>query len=181
MDEAKIRRNRLQLVAIFAVGGLTLIAASVLFYSTRSSGVWGTTNHGEFVQPPLTVAELGIEDSDGRPMTEGETWWLWVVANESCTQACAEAVLQLRQLHVLLNKDASRVRRALITPKGTPAPALLADFPKLEHLRGSASNLKTGIYVVDPIGNLVFFYPLSDAGKPVLEDLKRLLKLSQIG
>ena len=35
--------------------------------------------------------------------------------------------------------------------------------------------------VVDPLGNLVMHYPLEAAGKPVLEDLQRLLKVSQIG
>ncbi|MCZ6712295.1 MAG: hypothetical protein O7B25_18175 [Gammaproteobacteria bacterium] len=38
-----------------------------------------------------------------------------------------------------------------------------------------------GAYVVDPLGNLVLWYPLADAGEPVLDDLKVLLKVSQIG
>ena len=181
MDDAQKRRNRLQLVAIFAIGGLTLAAASALFYSARSGGVWGTTNHGEFVQPPLTVADLHVADADGGAVTEGETWWLWVMTADACYDDCADAILQLRQLHVLLNKDASRVRRALVTRSGVSAPSLMADYPLLKHLRSDSERLKTGIYVIDPIGNLVFWYPLSDAGKPVLEDLKRLLKLSQIG
>ena len=48
-------------------------------------------------------------------------------------------------------------------------------------MTGELSALTEGIYIVDPIGNLVLHYPLSDAGKPVLTDLKKLLKLSQIG
>ena len=36
-------------------------------------------------------------------------------------------------------------------------------------------------YSSDPNGNLVLRYRFEDAGKPVLEDLKRLLRLSQIG
>lgn len=181
MDEGLKRRNRLQLVALFGIAGLTLAGASALFYGARSGGVWGTVNHGEFVQPALTLAELKLEDADGRPVSTGDTWWLWVVARESCDSGCADAVLQLRQLHVLLAKDAARVQRGLVTAQGAPAPAVLAEFPKLQHLQGNLDALKTGVYVVDPIGNLVFWYPLTDAGKPVLEDLKRLLKLSQIG
>jgi hypothetical protein len=57
----------------------------------------------------------------------------------------------------------------------------MEEYPRLKHLSGSLVALDEGIYVVDPIGNLVFFYPLADAGKAVLDDLKRLLKLSQIG
>jgi hypothetical protein len=87
---------------------------------------------------------------------------------------------QVLQLHALLNKDAVRVRRAIVAE--TPVDAKLAqDYPRLAVLSGSLRGLATGIYVVDPLGNLVFHYPLADAGEPVLDDLKRLLKVSQIG
>ena len=96
-----------------------------------------------------------------------------------CEETCRSALHQLRQLHVLLNRDAARVRRALVTAPGSaPTADLAAD---LALLRANVAPLERGIYVVDPIGNLVFHYPLSDAGEPVLDDLKRLLKVSQIG
>ena len=87
---------------------------------------------------------------------------------------------QLRQLHILLNKDADRVQRALVTEPGA-RPGLLEDYPGATHLTGSLERLREGVYIVDPIGNLGLHYPLEDAGKPVLTDLKKLLKLSQIG
>lgn len=165
---------------MFALGFLTLGAAYALFYSAQEGGVWSTTNNGSFVEPPLTVADLGLVDGQGRPITEGKTWWLWVVAPQGCEAVCKTALHQLRQLHVLLNKDADRVQRALVT-LDSRAPAVMEEYPRLQHLSGSAPALDQGIYVIDPIGNLVFFYPLADAGKAVLDDLKRLLKLSQIG
>ncbi len=174
------KKNRRLLLAMFAIAFVSLGASYLLFYSAREGGVWGTTNNGAFVDPPLKMATLGLADSGGQLMTEGITWWLWVVAPAECTAECADAAHQLRQLHVLLNKDADRLRRALVTGRGTK-PALLAQYPKMEHLSGDLSPLSEGIYIVDPIGNLVLFYPLSDAGKPVLTDLKKLLKLSQIG
>ena len=174
------QRNRKQLLGMFAVGFLTLGAAYVLFYSVQQGGVWSTTNNGTFVEPPLTVAELGLADDQGRQIIEGKTWWLWVVAPRGCALDCKAALHQLRQLHVLLNKDADRVQRALVTPDALP-PAVMEEYPRLNYLSGSPVALDEGIYVVDPIGNLVFFYPLADAGKAVLDDLKRLLKLSQIG
>ena len=174
------QRNRKQLLGMFAVGFLTLGAAYVLFYSAQEGGAWNTTNNGTFVEPPLTVAELGLVDGQGRQITEEETWWLWVVAPQGCADDCKAALHQLRQLHVLLNRDADRVQRALVTLDAAP-PAVMEQYPRLTHLSGPAPALDEGIYVIDPIGNLVFFYPLADAGKAVLDDLKRLLKLSQIG
>lgn len=173
-------RNRRMLLAMFAIAFLTLGSSYVLFYMARDGGVWGTTNEGVFVDPPLTVAELGLTDSNGLPLTEGATWWLWVVTEQDCLGECATAVHQLRQLHILLNKDSDRVRRGLVTEPGV-APGLLGEYPALEHLTGPLTALSEGIYIVDPIGNLVLYYPLEDAGKPVLTDLKKLLKLSQIG
>jgi len=38
-----------------------------------------------------------------------------------------------------------------------------------------------GIYIIDPIGNFVFRYGVDGNPKDVLSDLKRLLKMSQIG
>ena len=175
------KKNRRLLLAMFGIAFLTLGGSYLLFYNAQEGGVWGTTNKGAFVDPPMTVAELGLSDNGGQLVTEGITWWLFVVAPEGCAaDACADAVHQLRQLHVLLNKDADRLQRALVTRRGV-SPALLGDYPGVNHLTGEQMTLSEGIYIVDPIGNLVLFYPLSDAGKPVLTDLKKLLKLSQIG
>ena len=60
---------------------------------------------------------------------------------------------------------------------------LRAAYPKLARWTRSdgGAELAPGVYLVDPIGNLVFRYPLDTLGKPVLSDLKRLLKVSQIG
>ena len=173
-------RNRRMLLAMFAIAFLTLGGSYLLFYSAQEGGVWSTTNHGEFVDPPLTVAELGLKGRDGQLLTEGGTWWLWVVSESDCLGECATAVHQLRRLHILLNRDTDRVQRGLLTAPGL-TPALLSEYPGAQHFTGDLSALREGIYIVDPIGNLVLYYPLSDAGKPVLTDLKKLLKLSQIG
>ena len=177
---ASQRQGRKQLIGMFAIALVTLGGAYALFYAAREGGVWSTTNHGTFVDPPITVAELGLADGSGAALREGGTWWLWVVARGPCEGDCAAALVQLRALHVLLNKDAGRVQRALVTGIGA-VPADVADQPGLVLLTGALDRLEDGIYLVDPIGNLVLRYPYVDAGKPVLEDLKRLLKLSQIG
>ena len=54
-------RNRRMLLAMFAIAFLTLGGSYMLFYAAREGGVWGTTNQGEFVDPPLAVGSLGPE------------------------------------------------------------------------------------------------------------------------
>ena len=177
------RRNRLQLVGIFMIAVISLSASYFLFFSARDGGVWGTTNQGEWVKPPVVATELGLLDASGNAAAPEALWGVWVVSDQPCAQVCDEAVFKMRQLHVLLNKDADRVRRALIAPDATGAQ-LRENYPKLARWTtsaGAAKALAPGVYLVDPIGNLVFRYPLDTVGKPVLSDLKRLLKVSQIG
>lgn len=173
-------RSRAQLLWILGIALGSLGGAYLLFGMAGGGGLLGTTNRGAFVEPPLTATDLGVREASGKAFSASGIWWLWVVPGGSCDDACRRALHQLRQLHALLNKDAVRVRRAIVTE--TPIDAnVVQDYPRLAVLSGSLRGLATGIYVVDPLGNLVFHYALSDAGEPVLDDLKRLLKVSQIG
>jgi hypothetical protein len=178
--DAVRRRNRSALLLIFAISFVSLGASYLLFYMARDSGVWGTTNNGVFVDPPRNISDLALT-VDGMPWLESDKWWLFVNVGAVCDAECERALHQLRQLHVLLNKEANRVERALLTDGSFPVSDYLAAYPGLVHMVAPVGALEQGIFIVDPLGNLVFYYPLEDAGKPVLDDLKRLLKLSQIG
>ena len=165
-------RARRQLLLMFGIAFAALGIAYGLFYYAKTSGGWGTTNNGSFVTPPMKAQELAsIEGFE----TEGK-WWLWMVTSD-CRSDCQATLEKLKSLHILLNRDADRVERALMSGASTAVPA--AD----EHLHqhGRPTELRDGVYIVDPLGNLVLRYPVETEPKPVLEDLKRLLKLSQIG
>lgn len=186
-------RGRGQLLLMFGIGLGSLLGAWLLYSLARDGGVMGTTNRGAFVEPPISVEELGLTwrgsfaaagtPGAREPFATGGTWWLWVVPDGACGADCEEALYQLRQLHVLLNRDADRVRRALLHDPSTAVDgaALASRFPRLESVSGNLGRLEPGVYVVDPIGNLVFRYPLADPGDAMLDDLKRLLRVSQIG
>lgn len=171
---------RLQFLIIVAISAVSLGGAWLLFQQARDGDLWGTTNHGEFVDPLVTVEDLGVASTAGEPFETGK-WWLWVVPRGPCEQACREALHRLRQLHVLLNRDAARVRRGLLAAHPAQAAELAQTYPRLRLLSGNISRLDRGIYIVDPLGNLVFYYTMDQAGEDVLDDLKRLLKVSQIG
>lgn len=176
--------NRRPLIILFGIAVLSLIGAYGLFVVVRDDGaLWATTNQGQFVQPPMIADDAALIDEQGRSFSTNNVWWIWIVEPNACDQACEHSLTQIRQLHVLLNKDAGRIRRAFLTsadrlPSST---RLLEQYPNLVRLTGSLNRLSRGVYIVDPIGNLVLWYPMTDAGSPVLDDLKRLLKVSQIG
>ena len=178
-DEAPDRRSaagRRQLLIMFGIAFATLAGAYVLYFGARSSGGWGTVNEGEFVDPPMQAGNLALVDFDGAAHDGEGKWWLWLSV-ERCETPCVETLEALRATHVLLNRDADRLGRALLVDDRF---AQAEGFPRLKTL-ARPRDLPPGIYIVDPIGNLVFRYPENSPPQPVLTDLKRLLKLSQIG
>lgn len=180
MTETRAHPGRRQLILMLVIAA-TSLGGSWLLYLASQEGVWGTTNKGAFVTPAVAVGQLNIVDASGVEFSGEGIWWLWVVQERSCDQACDDALHQLRQLHVLLSRDADRVHRALLTAEPLKNEALVAKYPGLRLLSGSIAPLASGIYIVDPLGNLVLHYPIDVEGKSVLADLKRLLKVSQIG
>ena len=178
----RIRRNRIMLVGLFAIAIVPLLGAMWLYESSRSSKPWGTTNQGELLDPIVSVGDLHLTAADGASsMVDSGQWWLVTVSDDGCRAECQGAVHQLRQLHILLGRDASRVKRSLIELSATPVDAPLSQYPELARFSGEPQALRPGVYVVDPLGNVVLRYEYSDAGKPVLQDLKQLLKVSHIG
>ena len=178
---------RMQMYAIVAVAVASLTAAYALFYWTQTGAGWSTTNNGEFVVPTVTVQDLGWRDAEGVAL-DPEQWWLWHV-DAGCDSDCAKVARDLRAIHTLLNKDARRVQigwtdLTLTNPKisdeatvdsGQLGKPILIDYVGFE------VGVDIGIYIVDPIGNLVLYYAQGTDPALILEDLKRLLKVSQIG
>jgi hypothetical protein len=181
----RARRNRWLFLGLVAVAVLPLVVAYVLYEGTRGGEPWATTNHGELLEAGRSLDRLGVTDLAGAPLLLDErAWRLLVVSDGTCDDACAEALHQLRQLHLLLNKDAARLRRTLVFLGPVPAErvaAIEADDPELGLARGHAGPLRPGVFLADPLGNLVLYYRFEQAGRPILDDLKRLMRVSQIG
>jgi cytochrome oxidase Cu insertion factor (SCO1/SenC/PrrC family) len=177
------RRNRLMLVGLFAMVLVPLVAAFLLYQSSRSSAPWSTTNRGVLMNPIVAVTDLGLTANDNAvSLNASGNWWLVTVADGACGDDCQHALHQLRQLHVLLGRDASRVKRGLVELGAIQANvSLLQAYAELGGFVGPTHALPDGVYIIDPLGNVVLRYPYADAGKPVLEDLKQLLKVSHIG
>ncbi len=180
-EERLIRRNRTILVGLFAIALVPLLGAFWLYESSRSAAPWATINHGELMNPIRSIGDLRLIATDGATsMLNSGQWWLLVATTDGCSDACRMAVHELRQLHILLGRDAPRVRRGIVELGNEPIDARLNGYPKLVYFTGSAE-LSSGVYIVDPLGNLVLRYGYTDAGKPVLEDLKKLLRVSHVG
>jgi hypothetical protein len=179
------RRGRIQLLLILMV----VIGPMMLATAMYKFSFWvpeGRSYHGALIGNGQTVADLGVQD-----VAPGETWQLLVTAPTGCAEDCQELVYAARQIHIGLGREASRASHALAT---TEVPAdyaakLQQEYPQLKRhgLDGAAYGKATEslggaqLWIVDPHGNLVLRYDAKARGKQILNDLRHLLKLSNIG
>lgn len=180
---------RLTLWLLAAVFVLPVVLGSGLFWSGWRPGKF--VNHGELLQPPRVLPENGLRHADGRPLPSSQLrgkWLLLMAAEPGCDATCERDLQQLRQVHIALNKEQSRVQRVFIST-GAARPTLASmqqDFPDLlvasttdtpwrQALDGSRT-----LYLVDPLGNIMMRYGDPADMRGVLKDLERLLKYSWI-
>jgi hypothetical protein len=172
-----------------------LLVAVALYYS----GNWrpiGGTNHGVLVQPPVTLPQLSpvAGPDEGYAGDLRGRWTLLYVDTGSCSQRCAEALFRSHQAREVLGRNRIRVERLYIYRGQAPAEADLARDEALRVLPASdpeairvidaipADVAATDeLLLVDPLGNLMMRFPLDQEPKGMVEDLKKLLKLSRIG
>jgi hypothetical protein len=177
------RRMLLILAALFFV---PLAASFTLYYGVGWRPAGGS-NHGELLQPVRQMPE--------GPASLLGKWALVYVGDGRCDAACQQALVFARQTRLSLNKEMSRVNRAFLATAnccdleyidkeheglkvfdiGDPQAVseMLALLPPGDHSHS--------LFIVDPNGNIVMRYDVRESPRGLLEDMKKLLKLSHIG
>lgn len=196
-----MRARNLRTVA--ALAALFLLPLALAFY-TYYGTAWrpaGHVNHGSLIDPPrllppptLPRVPTGTPPDTPPGATFRGDWTLVYVGDAACDEDCRRALLVMRQTRLGLNNDMTRVERVWLatgkccaaqgpTPleaglvvldaSGPAAGALLAAFP--------AAGREHALFVVDPLGNLMMSYDVRSDPRGLLEDLRKLLRLSHIG
>jgi hypothetical protein len=195
------RRGRRVLLLLAGLFFVPLGVSVYLYYGHSALRPAGTVNHGELVEPPRPLPRLALPLLDGgltAPDFLTHKWTLLYVGPGVCGARCRVALYDTRQIRTALNRDMSRVQRVflatgdccdadflhrahpdLLTVRATATAApLLAALPRF---LGTAPADAGRVYLVDPNGNLMMSYPPDARPKGILEDMKRLLLLSNIG
>ena len=198
------RPARYTLALLVATFVLPFLLGTGLYWSGWRPEKFG--NHGELIQPPRPMPETGLLQDDGRPLPTADLrghWLLILPIEGDCVASCRETLQQMRQVHLALNKEQSRLRRVLISTEGSPPLAELRQaFPDLvvatldpEMATAWASTLENagqGLLVANPLGNVIMRYdeltqmrtemPTKTPSpmRGVHKDLERLLKYSWI-
>ncbi len=188
MSEAKTpanrRKDRLQLLLIL----LGVIGPMILATGMYKLQFWvpeGRSYHGELIGNGQTRANLGVQAQEDR-------WQLLVTAPKECSVDCQQLVYLARQVQIGLGRDAGRASHALAAaqPLNSDYDAKLTrEYPQLQRYPMDLTTFSktTGdqtvpqLWIIDPHGNLVLRYDPTVKGKDLLNDLRHLLKLSNIG
>ena len=190
-------RSRAQIWILVALFFAPLALAFLLYYG---SGGWrppGNTNRGELISPPRPLPRADLPTPSGSPLPASAwhgKWTLVYVGDGRCNEPCRAALTLTRQTRLALNADMTRVQRVfLATGNCCDQTYFDAEHPDLEVAladnAAGAALLATfpdaspgAIYIVDPLGNLMMRHlPAAPLSKDLLEDLRKLLKLSHIG
>lgn len=193
---ARGRRGRLQFLGLAALFGGPLVVAWVLYFG----GGWrpaGTTNHGVLVDPPVPLPEVRIAQSgpDGSDGDLRGRWTMLYADGGECADRCRQALDLSARVRLALGRRMVRVQRAYIAEGeglNGPLPEAQADLMVASASRPEIADMLalipaelprdgSEILLVDPLGNLMMRFPLADDPKGMLEDIKKLLRLSRIG
>lgn len=194
-------RNRLIIIAICLIGTLPFGAAWYLAQHPERVSGGARANRGNLIDPARPLGQERLLQhplSPPQSMAELKGHWIMLlpVTGSSCSAACLEAAQKTGRIHVMLSKELSRVRRLLLAaePARAAAFAALADTdPTLLMTEASAEfrrdledavgqPLQDGMLILmDPLGNVMLWYPADFDPYAPLKDLQRLLRISQIG
>jgi len=123
-------------------------------------------------------------------------WTLLYVQHGRCDDDCRRHLYDTRQVRLALDREMNRVQRVFIGDSDCcDLKELRAAHPDLIAIRASPADepllvllpARSGavnshrVYLIDPLGNVMMFYEANARPKGMLEDMKRLLRLSSIG
>lgn len=186
-------RARLKLVGVFMLFILPVAAAYILYYGLYGLTPASETNQGELLEPAQPLPSVSLTGSQGEADSAdvlSEKWTFLQVAPAGCGSECRTSLDETLQIWRLLGDKKTRVQRILLVGEGTQAPdpgrnpltIYHGQLAAMWQLMQSHSADRPGtVYLIDPNGNWVLFYPPEQDGTELYKDTKHLLRLSYIG
>lgn len=194
--------KKLQLALLMLLFLLPPLAAYVLFYADLHPT--GGGNYGDLITPAKPLQNATLKTLDGRTFQLSELrkkWALLFLGGRDCDEYCEQNLYTINQVRLAQGKNIGRVNSVFIVPDNVSRADIgnvaqtypnilifLAEaetFAVLLEQLGEYSDAtlpeRGYVYIVDPLGNLMMSYQTGADPSGMRKDLKRLLKLSQIG
>ena len=142
----------------------------------------------------VPIVELpAILSNGGNPGETQQAWRLLYMNMAECDAVCASALHRQRQIRLMLGNEMDRVSRLFlhgstsadkVTRSDEDAGLITINNNGLaELLEGQRpSEIPAGgIFLIDPLDNLIMYFSPDLAPGDIADDLKHLLELSRIG
>lgn len=198
---------RAALLLIAALFVLPLLVARLMLTGAIDYTPGSFRNYGDLVQPPVFVDWKNFnfhlpsvldKPSGEVQLPDRHHWTVLHAVPLACTSECINTITSLRQVHRALGRDLNRVRIALLLPDTmqvesvTELRNIYPDFQLLENPGGAVKRILEEVssmfsasatgssYLIDPIGNIMMYYPAETDPNNLKKDLKRLLTWSKL-
>ncbi len=183
------------------ISGIILICVLPFFaaWQVYKNPQWidGTTNYGRLIVPVIKIDRtqfIGLDRLSQYPINQLKGRWVMIhlITKNDCELPCRESLHKTKQIRLMLHQDLMRVRRLLVVGDNVASSRLDNDGALLRVRPGKSfiarvSSVLGGpldqgmLLLMDPLGNLMMWYPSGFDPYRVKKDMKKLLNVSQIG
>lgn len=196
-DQKKKNQRTIIILAL-----MTIIPFSIAWYLTKDADFRpGATNNGDLIIPLITTERSDLQGIDPFSIDnidelKGHWVMLNIIPRKECNKVCVDAIHASKQIRLMINKDLTRTRRAVIVMQGERQASYQPwwdEDERLLKLRPTAdlavkvkallgADMADGqLILMDPLGNLMMQYKSGFDPYAVKQDVKKLLRISQIG
>ena len=187
--------GRWKLFLVVALCAAPVIASYFTYYVIKPTT---RTNYGDLLDPnKYPIPQLGATTLDGKPISldayKGK-WILLQVNDANCQEDCKTKLLDMRQERLMQGKEMDRIERVwLITDDQPLDTMIMREYDGTHMLRVKRDAINTWlpaatggtaadhIYIIDPVGNLMFRFPKAPDHVKMKKDIYKLLTASSIG
>ena len=176
--------------------------AAMYFYMNQEKLDLQQSNYGTIISPVRPVESITlktIDDVDFNLTDLQGKWILVTVGSSLCEEECQQNIYKIRQIRKAVAQDRSRVERLFLLTDDKDIDGFrikMKDYEGMYLIQKSDNEqyekfmnnflipgqvLADGVYIIDPLGNYMMAYPEKADATKMLDDIRRLLKISQVG
>ena len=173
-------------LAILLLAPLLVLLISTLSFQSGYSPKY-TKNNGIFFTEYFDATMLKLIDDEENIKFEDGKWLFATYASKGAE--LENALYLMRQLNVALNRDINKLKRVVFFQDRETLANKLIDYPRTQVIIDSEGKLfeklletsneefflEQKIFIIDPYGRAVMFFPVSMDPKLILKDLKVLI------
>ncbi len=154
---------------IWGVGFVPMFAAMLMYFGQIALPD-NSSERGLLLAPGHALSEWQLIDAQGESFEFQGQWRVLLTVSGDCEQQCQQWQQTLGNVRQALGKDRDRLQWHRVDQAG-----------ELNLTSPALAELGDGVWLADPLGNLVMRYQWSQPPSDLFKDLKRLLKVSRIG